>query len=82
MLCMMIGSLGLKEALVEIKKGWLVDTPYHGLSKLYVKACVDAYVCLKVQKTIPLDIQHRTNSCPPEEFVVEESMVRVVLGDI
>ena len=77
MLCMMIGSLGLKEALDEIKKGWLVDTRYHGLSKVYVKTYVDAYGCLKLQNTIPLDIQHRTNSCPLEEFVVEESMVRV-----
>ena len=59
-----------------------MDTRYHGLSKVYVKACIDACGCQKVQKTTPLDIQHHTSSIPNEEFMVEESMLGVVLDDI
>ena len=72
--------LGLNDTLDEIKKGCSMDTRYHGLSKVSMKACIDACGCRKVQKTTPLDIQHHTSSTPNEEFKVEESMLRVVTG--
>ena len=59
-----------------------MDIRYHGLSKVYVKACIDACGCQKIQKMTPLEIQHHTSSAPNEEFRVEESMLRVVLDDI
>ena len=59
-----------------------MDARYHGLSKVYVKAYVDACGCQKVQKATPLDMLDHTSSAPSEEFVVEESMLRVVLDDI
>ena len=37
--------LGLKDTLQEIKKGWSIDTRYHGLSRVYVKTCIDACGC-------------------------------------
>ena len=74
--------IGLKDTLNEIKKGWSVDARYHGLSKVYVKAYIDACGCQKVQKATPLDMQHHTRSAPSAEFVVEESMLRDVLADI
>ena len=74
--------LGRKDISDEIKKGWSVDTRYHGLLKVYVKACIDACGYRKVQKTTPLDIHHHTSSAPNEEFRVEEFMLRVVLDDI
>ena len=74
--------LGLKDTLDEIKKGWSVDARYHGLSKVYVKAYVDACGCQKVQKAMPLDMLDHTSSAPSEKFVVEESMLSVVLDDI
>ena len=74
--------LGLKDTLDEIKKGWSVDARYHGLSKVYVKAYIDACGCQKVQKATPLDMLDHTSSAPSEKFVVEESMLSVVLDDI
>ena len=74
--------LGVKETIDEIKKGWSVDVRYHGLSKLYIKACIDACGCQKVQKMSPLDMQHHASSAPNEKFVVEESMLRDVLDHI
>ena len=74
--------LGGKETIDEIKKGWSVDARYHGLSKVYVKAYIDACGCQKVHKATPLDMQHHTMSAPSKEFVVEESMLRVVLEDL
>ena len=74
--------LGLKDTLDEIKKGWSVDVRYHGLSKVYVKAYIDACGCQKVQKATPLDMLDHTSSAPSEKFIVEESMLSVVLDDI
>ena len=59
-----------------------MDSRFHGLSKVYVKSCIDSCGCLKVQKKTHLDMQHHTSSAPNEEFVVEESMLRVGLDDI
>ena len=56
--------LGLKEKIDKIKKGWSVDARYHGLSKMYVKAYIDACGCQKVQKATPLDMQHHTRNIP------------------
>ena len=77
-----MGHLSLKDTLQEIKKGWSIDTRYHGLSRVYVKACIDACGCQNIQRATPVDMQHHTSSAPNEEFVVEESMLREVLDDI
>ena len=45
-----VSHLGLKDTINEIKKGWSVYARYHGLSKVYVKAYIDACGCQKVQK--------------------------------
>ena len=47
-----------------------------------MKAYIDTCGCQKVQKATPLDMLEHTSSAPSEEFVVEESMLRVVLDDI
>ena len=62
---------------------------YHGISKLYVKACIDACGCQKVEKALPLDMSHQkikvneqTNCSLNDKFVVEEPMLKVVLDEI
>jgi hypothetical protein len=44
--------LGLKDTLLQIQKSWSIDMRCHGISKLYVKACIDACGCQKVKKLL------------------------------